>query len=108
MARKKLPTNQPGDLRALLDSAEERLMFPCKCGSTTACVDSRPTIINQAPAIRRRRKCPTCGLRFSTIELTKTTQHPPKDLRPAILAIQEAIDELRNQAIATDPAEVIL
>jgi transcriptional repressor NrdR len=43
-----------------------------KCNSSTSVVDSRP---QETSAIKRRRKCNSCGYRFSTIEqvLTKKT-----------------------------------
>jgi transcription elongation factor Elf1 len=43
-----------------------------KCNSNTSVVDSRP---QETSAIKRRRKCNSCGYRFSTIEqvLTKKT-----------------------------------
>ena len=51
-----------------------------KCNSATSVVDSRPLkfckkIHREASAIKRRRKCNSCGHRFNTIEqlLTETT-----------------------------------
>jgi transcriptional regulator NrdR family protein len=43
-----------------------------KCNSATSVVDSRP---QETSAIKRRRKCGTCGHRFNTIEqvLTEAT-----------------------------------
>jgi len=41
---------------------------PCpKCGANTLVVDSRWSFPKQA--VRRRRSCPDCGLRFTTYEL---------------------------------------
>lgn len=41
---------------------------PCpKCGANTRVVDSRWSSPKQA--VRRRRSCPDCGLRFTTYEL---------------------------------------
>jgi hypothetical protein len=38
----------------------------CECGKQTEVIDSRLSLAN---TIRRRRKCPICGRRFSTIEI---------------------------------------
>ena len=40
-----------------------------KCNSSTSVVDSRP---QETSAIKRRRKCSSCGYRFSTIEQVLT------------------------------------
>lgn len=49
------------------------MSFPCiACRTPNAEVmDSRPTHVNDLPAVRRRRRCKTCGHRFTTFEVSE-------------------------------------
>ena len=40
----------------------------CKCGNPSQVVDSRPSVFNEIPTLRRRRKCTVCSERFTTYE----------------------------------------
>ena len=58
----------------------QKLMNCVKCNSATSVVDSRPLkfckkVNEETSAIKRRRKCNSCGHRFNTIEqvLTEAT-----------------------------------
>jgi hypothetical protein len=43
--------------------------FPCPlCTTKMNIVDSRPTLLGNANAVRRRRKCPSCDHRLTTYE----------------------------------------
>jgi len=43
--------------------------FPCPlCGTKMGIVDSRPTLLGNAAAVRRRRKCLQCNHRLTTYE----------------------------------------
>lgn len=46
--------------------------FLCECGGATQCMDSRP---NKNGSVRRRRKCLTCGTRFTTWEIDLRRYH---------------------------------
>ena len=41
----------------------------CHCGVRTNVTDSRAVGGDGPPYIRRRRECPKCGVRFSTVEV---------------------------------------
>lgn len=42
-------------------------MIPCPaCGTRTSVLDSRPSHVQ---FVRRRRECPSCGRRFTTMEV---------------------------------------
>jgi len=62
------PTGRPPLLsRVRPDLGLSADVFEC-CGAKTIVIDSRPG----EGTIRRRRKCPTCGDRFTTLELRLT------------------------------------
>jgi transcriptional repressor NrdR len=62
-----------------------------KCSTPTEVKDSRPT--GNGSAIRRRRKCPSCGWRFTTFE---TTDDP--DVADAMKAFGRAVMTIRELA----------
>lgn len=43
--------------------------YQCECDVRTKVIDTRPLGGDGPPAIRRRRACPKCGARFTTIEV---------------------------------------
>lgn len=69
--------------------------------STTVVKDSRQ---NEDGFIRRRRECPTCGFRFSTLEIPQdqprsTTEYErfklaSRTIFPKLVALADAIDQL--------------
>jgi transcriptional repressor NrdR len=66
----------------------------CKKGRT-AVLESRSK--KKYFEVRRRRECPECGEKFTTIEsVIKIKKGPAKRLRPKIVSIEEAIDSITN------------
>lgn len=43
----------------------------CDCGGQMQVMDSRPTTFLASHGIRRRRRCKKCGVRTTTIEITR-------------------------------------
>jgi len=72
-------------------------MYLCRCGSRCHVVDSRQTLFQSVPAVRRRRQCTACGLRVSTIEhASAESDERVRAVRHAIAGVQRALDELRG------------
>jgi len=73
-------------------------MYRCICGGTMRTLDSRPTLLRNVPAVRRRRRCSSCGLRVRTYEVPASeTAAPAAELRTGVLMIQRALDDLREK-----------
>lgn len=68
------------------------MSYPCRCGSSSQVVDTRRTTHYAAPAVRRRRRCRACGLRFTTTELEVPA---PDHVRASFAAVVRALDDLR-------------
>jgi|TARA_R110000782_G_scaffold95567_1_gene179607 transcriptional regulator NrdR family protein len=64
-----------------------------KCKGTTSVVDSRP---QETSAIKRRRKCGTCGHRFNTIEQVLTEAAIVKEVVKEVVRIKKPKIKPRN------------
>ena len=64
-----------------------------KCKGTTSVVDSRP---QETSAIKRRRKCGTCGHRFNTIEQVLTEAAIVKEVVKEVVRIKKPKSKPRN------------
>lgn len=68
--------------------------FLCQCGGKTQTIDTRPT----TTGVRRRRKCITCGLRFTTYEVVSHGDPSPEGvLHDLAMRIDEVFAERADE-----------
>lgn len=80
----------------------------CKCGGSTAVMDTRVSVEGGESFVRRRRECLKCGARFSTIEIviegtlatSKQISKPSKATKPKALIKKLDAEQVRRNAQA--------
>lgn len=74
-------------------NVSQGFLCPACGGSRTACVDSRP---RSDGGIRRRRRCPSCRVRFTTFEVRA------EDVGSVLVGVQDA-----SPAVVAQATEVV-